>query len=73
MVADEPGRAGDVEAEKVGGEAVEARTGAKAVRSGSEGKAGRETQGNGVQYHHVSSNAKIEFSFSAASTTHHAS
>ena len=35
-VADEPGRAGDVEVEKVGGETVGAGTWAKGARSGSE-------------------------------------
>ena len=45
MMADEPRRAGDVEVEKVGGEAVEAGTGAKGARSGSE----RETSREGVE------------------------
>ena len=46
VVADEPGRAGNVEVEKVGGEAVEADTGAKA-RSGSERETSREGVGSG--------------------------
>ena len=39
--ADEPRHAGDVQVEKVGGEAVEAGTGAKAARSGSKRETSR--------------------------------
>ena len=45
MVADEPRRAGDVEVEKVGSEAVEAGTGTKGMRSGSKRETSREGRG----------------------------